>query len=100
MQRCTSGSMSVSAYAAVNPAACRRVVVEVTPAGHGDHRHAGRTRRGRHPGRRLAVQGLLVQAALTGDHQPGAVERGPEADQVEHHVDARPRRAPSTAIAA
>ena len=43
----------------------------------------------RHPGDRLAREGLLVERTLTGDDQVGAGQGRIEADEVEHDVDPR-----------
>ena len=68
------------------------VVVQVAAPGDGHDRHPRSLGRVGHPGRRLAVQGLLVEPALAGDDQPGAVQLVLETDQLQHHVDARARR--------
>ena len=50
----------------------------------------GLGRGGRDAGGGLAAQRLLVQRALAGDHQAGALDVVVEAEQVEQVVDARP----------
>ena len=61
---------------------------------HPGHRHHRQVRRGRgrragHPGGGLAVQRLLVERPLAGDHQARAGQPVGEPEQVQHQLDTR-----------
>ena len=85
MLRVGSGSRSLSGYAAAMPGLVESLGRQQTAPGHRDHRYARRA--SRDPGRRLAVQGLFVQRAFTGDHQLRACQLFVEADEFQQQVD-------------
>ena len=58
------------------------------PTGQDHAGHAPVAGRARHPGDHLAPQRLLVEGALTGDHQVGLVQRGVQAGQPADQADA------------
>lgn len=86
MHRAMSGSTSVRVRAPdLKP--CRAPPGEVPGARTPRRPPCPRHGRPRPPRRSLAVEGLFVEGPLTGDHQSGPLQRGREAEDVEHHLD-------------
>ena len=67
-------------------------VGEVVPADHAGHRHTVVVGVPRDVGDELALEGLMVGPALTGDDEPGRVEAAVEAEGAEHVVGAGDQR--------